>query len=228
MQSSRMRWKSSSLVHPDAAPFPSRRAPPTRTSSAESSVARSPTLTALRVPAPRPRTPLHRTTVARGTPTGARRPPPLQRTNSHGASFGSGSTLDFAGLGPVLRSARRWARSAHLHEVRSESCERRPGFNGGAGSENGAPAGDGWLTAPARDDGGGSGEWKAVVRGRGMRRPLAPLRVLVGPPATAPALGGFGGGIGERDEADDVHAWVDTDGGASDPAGASDGDDVFR
>jgi hypothetical protein len=33
---------------------------------------------------------------------------PIQRSSSHGASF----------VGPVPRSARRWARSAHVHEVR--------------------------------------------------------------------------------------------------------------
>ena len=35
-------------------------------------------------------------------------PVPLQRSSSYGAAF----------VGPVPRSARRWARSAHLHEVR--------------------------------------------------------------------------------------------------------------
>ncbi|KZT28717.1 hypothetical protein NEOLEDRAFT_1128893 [Neolentinus lepideus HHB14362 ss-1] len=45
------------------------------------------------------------------TPTGNR--PPIQRSNSHGASH------EFPVIGPVPRSAKRWARTAHLHEVKT-------------------------------------------------------------------------------------------------------------
>ena len=43
-----------------------------------------------------------------------RAPSPIRRSSSHGGSGGGGAPS----IGPVPRSARRWARSAHLHEVR--------------------------------------------------------------------------------------------------------------
>jgi len=53
------------------------------------------------------------------SPTPARAMPipvPLQRSSSYGAAF----------VGPVPRSARRWARSAHLHEVRRARHQHHP------------------------------------------------------------------------------------------------------
>ncbi|THH09584.1 hypothetical protein EW146_g8646 [Bondarzewia mesenterica] len=77
-----------------------------------------------RPPPSRPRTPSTRTPRhyntyhyhRPATPTRARPPMPLASSYSMGAvsSSASGSTL----VGPVPRSAKRWARSAHLHEVR--------------------------------------------------------------------------------------------------------------
>ncbi|KAI9442806.1 UNC-like C-terminal-domain-containing protein [Russula earlei] len=48
------------------------------------------------------------------TSTTRTRPVPMQRSNSHGTPL----------AGPVSRSARRWARSAHLHEVRGARHQR--------------------------------------------------------------------------------------------------------
>ncbi len=67
---------------------------------------------------------LSRTTGGSGgatSPTPAKAMPipvplPLQRSSSYGAAF----------VGPVPRSARRWARSAHLHEVRRARHQHHP------------------------------------------------------------------------------------------------------
>lgn len=47
-----------------------------------------------------------------GAASPALAPSPIRRSSSHGAGVGGPF------IGPVPRSARRWARSAHLHEVR--------------------------------------------------------------------------------------------------------------
>ncbi|TFY58938.1 hypothetical protein EVG20_g7971 [Dentipellis fragilis] len=65
-----------------------------------------------------PRTPTLRTPRYHGlhqTPGGR---PGLQRSNSHGSTSGGHAQGNVVVLNPVPRSARRWARSAHLHEVR--------------------------------------------------------------------------------------------------------------
>ncbi|TFK48784.1 hypothetical protein OE88DRAFT_504862 [Heliocybe sulcata] len=58
------------------------------------------------------------------TPTGNR--PPIQRSNSHGAP------QEFAVIGPVPRSAKRWARTAHIHEVKNPSKGREADGDGDA------------------------------------------------------------------------------------------------
>lgn len=62
------------------------------------------------------------------TPTGTRsiaNQPPVQRANSHGAA--GMTSPGFSGIGPVPRSAKRWARSAHLHEVRGKGDREKGG-----------------------------------------------------------------------------------------------------
>jgi hypothetical protein len=49
-------------------------------------------------------------------------PPRIQRANSQGAS-----TPAFSGLGPVPKSAKKWARTAHLHEVRGKDDREKSG-----------------------------------------------------------------------------------------------------
>lgn len=48
--------------------------------------------------------------------------PHLHRANSHGASGNTQS--NFTGIGPVPRSAKKWAKSSHLHEVRAKEDKR--------------------------------------------------------------------------------------------------------
>ena len=58
------------------------------------------------------RTPRHLRPVI---PTGSHNSSPLHRAKSQGAAGGS---QPFIGIGPVPRSAKKWAKSSHLHEVR--------------------------------------------------------------------------------------------------------------
>ncbi|KAA1472172.1 hypothetical protein DENSPDRAFT_838372 [Dentipellis sp. KUC8613] len=79
-----------------------------------------------------PRTPTLRTPRYHGlyqTPGGR---PGLQRSNSHGSAGGGHAPGNVVVLNPVPRSARRWARSAHLHEVR-----RAEGVVSPAGKDDG-------------------------------------------------------------------------------------------
>jgi hypothetical protein len=72
----------------------------------------TPTQHHFRVPHSRSTHTVARTRIGGGGGTSSPTPKPMvipiQRSSSHGASF----------VGPVPRSARRWARSAHVHEVR--------------------------------------------------------------------------------------------------------------
>ena len=66
------------------------------------------------------------------TPTGSHNSLPrpyLHRAHSQGAAGGS---QPFIGVGPVPRSAKKWAKSSHLHEVRGrdERCNNTSGSRG--------------------------------------------------------------------------------------------------
>lgn len=76
---------------------------------------RSRTPTSLRTPTRHLNGHHHRPITPSGSHHSGR--PHLLRTNSQGAT-GDSSPFGFAGIGPVPRSAKKWARSAHLHEVR--------------------------------------------------------------------------------------------------------------
>jgi hypothetical protein len=93
----------------------SERRPPTGIVTSASKRSRTPT--SLRTPTRR----LSGHPLRPVTPTGAHNPashPLLQRANSQGtAGFISPG---FSGLGPVPRSAKKWARTAHLHQVRGK------------------------------------------------------------------------------------------------------------
>ncbi|KAI3621196.1 sad1-unc-like c-terminal [Moniliophthora roreri] len=75
---------------------------------------------------PRSRTPSLRTPKRPNTPgtsstlVGSSRPR-LHRANSHGSStlFANTASWSGGGVGPVPKSAKRWARTAHLHEVKA-------------------------------------------------------------------------------------------------------------
>jgi hypothetical protein len=213
-------------------PFPSANAQPEVLSSPEVT-SRTATLVS---PRPmRPRTPGRHSLMRPATPTRAR-PPPLFRTLSHtgtaapAVAITSSSALAFAGVGPVPRSARRWARSAHLHEVRGVSRDRgrSAGTKGkGKEGEENAAVHDGLRTAPVHGSAGTQGTYGHVGDGdasawTGPRKPLTSLRMYA-EPATAPLAGAFATNVNQsgKEEEGDVDAWVDTD------AGGSDMEDIF-
>ncbi|CAL1713663.1 unnamed protein product [Somion occarium] len=85
----------------------------------------------------RPRTPSLRTPMSRHNTYNHNRPPSptssrpvLQRANSGGPIVLTTST-SVGVIGPVPKSAKRWARSAHLHEVKHFSAHRRMNINTG-------------------------------------------------------------------------------------------------
>lgn len=56
--------------------------------------------------------------IVTSIPNGIHRPPRLKRANSHGGGSTPASAT-WTGIGPVPKSAKRLARTAHLHEVKS-------------------------------------------------------------------------------------------------------------
>ncbi|KAI0060437.1 hypothetical protein BV25DRAFT_1917784 [Artomyces pyxidatus] len=161
-------------------------------------------------PAPRSRTPSIRNTprshhnfhprAGPSTPTSGARPL-LQRSNSHNSAGAVGlSTTAGADVlvGPVPRSAKRWAHSAHLHEVRrvglSASRDRATGLTVDVFGASELPDRLRLLGEGATP---GSGE---RLGGVVYRRRASPLRL------STPSKGGQG------DPVDDgADAWVDTD-----------------
>jgi hypothetical protein len=71
--------------------------------------------------------------------TSARLRPQIQRAASSGLTIDTGSPYG-AGLGHVHRSAKKWARSAHLHEVRGKKVTPRK-MEEERGTVRGLPAG---------------------------------------------------------------------------------------
>jgi hypothetical protein len=134
----------------------------------------------------------------------------------------------------VPRSARRWARSAHLHEVRGVSRDRGRNTGTSAGTkgkgkegEENAAVHDGLRTAPVHGSVGTQGKYGRERDGdvsawTGPRKPLTSLRMYV-EPATAPLAGAFATNVNQpgKEEEGDMDAWVDTD------AGGSDMEDIF-
>ena len=117
----------------------------------------------------RPRTATTTTTTTHARPMPA--PSPVRRSSSHGGSGGGGAPS----IGPVPRSARRWARSAHLHEVRRAPPETDV-FGGGGrakgrslpgtavvGGSFGERKGNGTVRAAAGDVGVGVGGGESWV-----------------------------------------------------------------
>ena len=97
--------------------FASERRPPT-TAIVNSVGKRSRTPTSMRTPTRHP------------NPTGTHsvpNQPLIHRTNSHSAAGFTPSA--FPGSGTIPRSAKKWARSAHLHEVRSKGDREKSGTN---------------------------------------------------------------------------------------------------
>ncbi|KAK7025568.1 hypothetical protein VNI00_015921 [Paramarasmius palmivorus] len=69
----------------------------------------------------RPTTPGTSTTLVGGSR------PRLHRANSHGSStLFTTSSWSGGGVGPVPKSAKRWARTAHLHEVKGVAGKKKP------------------------------------------------------------------------------------------------------
>jgi hypothetical protein len=71
----------------------------------------------------RPRTPVASGSMSTAIPHQLTPRPRLKRANSHGS--GPVLTATWTGVGPVPKSAKRWARSAHLHEVRTTGGKLR-------------------------------------------------------------------------------------------------------
>jgi hypothetical protein len=169
-------------------------------------------------PVPGLRTPLSRYFREHSTPPpphgGSRRPPPPFRANSV-------SVLAFAGVGPVPRSAKRWARTAHLHEVprrgRAEQLrehavgtdERR--FTSARESrerledENDPGLGRGGSMSARLIPRDGSPVLKGSL---GRRGPLMPLAPISAPPVIVTAGSNMNGLVADETDGD---VWVDTD-----------------
>ena len=118
-------------------------------------------------------------------------PVPLQRSSSHGTTF----------VGPVPRSARRWARSAHLHEVRrarhhQHQHQQHRGTNVDTDVDE-----DVFAAAPAHRSAPVAGSFGRDVTNNGMMR-------------TWTQKGGQGGANGNGGARADT--WVDTDTDADD------------
>jgi hypothetical protein len=117
---------------------------------------------------------------------------PLQRSISHGTAF----------VGPVPRSARRWARSAHLHEVRRarhhhpHHQHQQHHHHGGTDVETNMDEDVFVVAAPAHRSAPVAGSFGRDVTNNGVMR----TRTLKGERA---AVNG-GGGAG-------ADTWVDTD-----------------
>ncbi|KAF7967756.1 hypothetical protein HWV62_11325 [Athelia sp. TMB] len=129
--------------------------------------------------------------------------PMIQRANSQG----SNGPVFFSGIGPVPKSAKKWARSAHLHEVRI-----RP--NGGARERRrGSKERSSGSRERRRDE-----RENQISPGDGLYTPLSPLRGYPSKPLTGgpqfflrrkplyPLSYGADG-----DESTEGDNWVDTD-----------------
>ncbi|RPD56626.1 hypothetical protein L226DRAFT_537941 [Lentinus tigrinus ALCF2SS1-7] len=148
--------------------------------------------------------------------------PAIQRSSSGGIA------LAFGGIGPVPKSAKRWARTAHLHEVKVTTPRRRGqagGDNTPVPSTSGAPArGIGVFDADA-DDANTQvlvlpaaiersetitlGKGKGRIVAASMRQP-SPLRPALEIDLSSPPLRGRSLASSEGD-ASEGDAWVDTD-----------------
>jgi hypothetical protein len=152
------------------------------------------------------------------------KPVPVQRSSSYGGSFVSGGTT------AVPRSARRWARSAHLHEVRRARHHHnhhhhnhsRHGVNVSAsadltGSGENESADDVFAAAPSR----GSHNQSAPVAGY-FGTDDALVRMWM---RTRTQLDELGDGDGDEGGAG-TDTWVDTDTDADvDASTGTDADD---
>jgi hypothetical protein len=182
-------------------------------------------------------------------PASSRSRTPLARTPATGSGWkhhataaagaGGRTPLRAAHLSPSIlgavgasggapRSARRWARSAHIHELRSPRSPSRPRVAPGARTtlENTAPPSaraDVFSAPPTPLPGlpGGVGADEKADRERGRathpRRPLAPLRIDVPPPpddVDTPDT------QSDLSAVEDGEAWVDTDVDGSDIDGS--------
>ena len=152
--------------------------------------------------------------------------PAIQRSSS------GSITLGFGGIGPVPKSAKRWARTAHLHEVKAAaSTPRRPGQVGGDNtpvpSSSRAQGRHGDLFDAAATDADANAQVlvlppamersETITLGKGKGRmvaahirqpsPLRPAPVidLSSPPRRERAL------VPSESDASEGDAWVDTD-----------------
>ncbi|TBU22364.1 UNC-like C-terminal-domain-containing protein [Dichomitus squalens] len=174
-------------------------------SSRKGSSVRPHTPTALRTPTNRHFT-HHRVPASPGFLSGVR--PGIQRSNSGSMTHG------FGGVGPVPKSAKRWARSAHLHEVKATSASPRGQAADGEAtpipSTDATPGADAEgsdvhvLLAPPLIE-----RSETVRKGKGKApmvrhpSPLRPLIVNLSSPLLRPAALSGEGSEGE--------GWVDTD-----------------
>lgn len=130
--------------------------------------------------------------------------PIIQRANSQGSAS---TGFSFSGVGPVPKSAKRWARSAHLHEVRNRpngvARERRRGSKErGSGSRE------------RRRD----GRENQIIIGNGIYTPSSPLRGYSSKPFDDNAqfiiqrklIYPISRGV-DGDESTEGDTWVDTD-----------------
>ncbi|GJE92617.1 UNC-like C-terminal-domain-containing protein [Phanerochaete sordida] len=119
--------------------------------------------------------------------------PPIQRAHSSliAQSFSTG------GIGPVPKSARRWARTAHLHEVKSAAPTLGASRSEGARSRQ---------PSTSDDDHADTGPTLARHADVFSPRPESP------PAQPAPSPGVRGGlGLVDLDVANEADGWVDTD-----------------
>ena len=187
--------------------------PRTRRSHAAGSSRRSSvrphTPTALRTPTSR-HFAIHRVPASPGFLGGAR--PGIQRSNSGSMTHG------FGGVGPVPKSAKRWARSAHLHEVKSTATPTPRRQAGDEGEANSAPSTSAAANVETAEDGAQillapplfeRSETVRRDKGKGrasMVRQPSPLRPLVVDLSSPPLRPTAAAGEGSEGE-----AWVDTD-----------------
>ncbi|KAI0320970.1 UNC-like C-terminal-domain-containing protein [Amylostereum chailletii] len=188
---------------PPSTTFPSEKAKGKRPAPVDSH-----TVFALASASRRPRTPSRRHPFAHvvhgsnmrtpGTPTAIARPV-LQRSNSHSsaasASAGASTSTTSLLIGPVPRSAKRWARTAHLHEVR-RPVERD---ENGTEDENGRRSGRNMDVGEVDENGTKRLRVDTSV-GAGGRRRVSPLRMGAAREETEES-----GSAGAADP------WVDTD-----------------